>query len=171
MNDELDITLDELDQVDASANGKLQVKNRFQKLSTQVIEEKAKVEQISKEKDAAEAKAAEIAKENEFYKSFSSHSAKYPNAIQHQDKILEKVKAGYETEDAILAVLGKEGQQSAGQPAPRSISAEGGSSINIVSDGEKSLDNMSRAEKLSALEDMEKSGELNRVLRSGLNIG
>ena len=159
-----DINLD-LDNIEVQAEKKLKVKNRFEQLSEKVIT-------TSKERDEATAKAKEnedakviAEKERDFFKDFSANASKYPAASEHQDAILEKVNSGYTTEDAIVAVLNKEGKLPAPpEPEPDKPQVEGGSAPTTL-EGEKTLDNMTPEEKMSALEEADKSGALVNALR------
>lgn len=170
-NNELDLNLEELDQVEANVEKKLQVKDRFAQLSE-------KMTLTAREKEAAEAKAkaaeeARLAaeKQAEFYKNFSQLSSKHPEAINFQDQILERVKGGLDTEEATLLVLAKEGKLNHA-PAPREIpTVEGGSALTQLSEGDKTVDQLSEGEKLASLRELEKSGELARALRSGIRTG
>ena len=103
---ELDLNLDELDRIEANADSKLQVKNRFQSLANKVRDEAKQKEDAIKAKEAAEQKTAEMEREMQFLDKFSEVSNKYPNATAYRDQIKEKVKSGYDLEDAALAILG-----------------------------------------------------------------
>lgn len=171
MNDnDLDLNLDELDQIETNSANKLQVKNRFQQLS-----DKVKLE--AQEKDKALAEAASLRAEKEalekqasFLKTFSQLSAKHPEATNYQDQILERVNKGYDAEEAVYAVLAKEGKLSQAQPEPvRHQGVEGGSALNNITEGDKPLNQLSENEKLTALLELERSGELTQVLRAGIN--
>lgn len=164
MEDELN--LDDLDQVQTNAENKLKVKNRFEQLSEKVII-------TSKEREEAQARAqaeaearAQAEKERDFYKGFSQNISKYPQASEYQEQILEKVKGGYSTEDAMVAVLAKEGKLNMSYEAPQAPSqpVEGGSAPTVFS-GNKTLENMSADEKFAALQEMDKSGDLSDLLR------
>lgn len=161
-----DLNLD-LDNIEAQAEEKLKVKNRFEKLSEKVIlTSKEKDEALAKAKAESEARL-QAEKERDFYKDFSVNISKYPNASEYQSKILEKVKVGYSTEDAMVAVLAKEGKltsQPVQQPQQPNIQVEGGSAANIGS-GTKELKDMSPAEKLAALGEAESAGALASALR------
>lgn len=166
MDNELELNLDE---IESNSEQKLQVKNRFQQLS-----DKVKLEAQEKDKALAEAKAnaekAEQAqKETEFYKSFSQLSSKHPEAINYQAQILDRVNRGYDAEEATLAVLAKEGKLTQAPQQVRTPSAEGGSAMTNISEGDKPLNDLTRDEKLSALQELEKSGELQQALRAGIN--
>lgn len=171
MENELDLNLDELDQVEASADKKLQVKNRFQQLANDKRALAQEKEAIEKAKAEAEAKAVQLEREREFYKSFNQLSSRYPEAANYQDQILERVNKGYDVEEATLGLLAKEGKLggAAPQTKPISVSAEGGSATNNITEGEKPLNDMTEAEKFSQLQEMEKSGELLQALRAGIN--
>ncbi len=161
--DELNL---DLDAIETNVEQKLTVKNRFQQLS-----EKVKITAQEKEQALAKAKSEETArlsaeKDRDFYKDFSTHSSKYPNANEYQDKILEKVKSGYSTEDAMVSVLAKEGKLNmSATPAPKpSSQVEGGSAPTSLGIS-KSLSDMTIDEKFSALQDADKSGALSNALR------
>lgn len=100
-------------------------------------------------------------KEANFYKNFNPLVTKYPGSAEYQDKIKEKVMAGYEVEDAAVAILAKEGklnQQAAIQPKENPA---GGSAINAIqAGGSKSLNEMSREERKAALMDAIAKGEI-----------
>lgn len=172
MENDLDLNLDELDQIDSNSANKLQIKNRYQKLANDN-------RTLAQEKEAAEAKvkaeaerAASLEKEANFYKTFSQLSSKHPEATNYQEQILERVNKGYDPEEATLAVLAKEGKLGGfTPPAPqvRPQNVEGGSAMTQMPDGDKSLDEMSRNEKLDALLELEKSGDLLNALRAGIN--
>ena len=161
MDNELEL---DLDNIEADAEKKLQVKNRYQQLSEKVIQEKSEKEALVKAKEEVELKAADVAKERDFYKDFSSNVTKYPNASEYQEQILEKVKSGYSTEDAMVSVLAKEGKLNASPPEIKQTQVEGGSAPTTF-EGEKSLSDMTPAEKLSALGEADKKGDLVSALR------
>ena len=158
-----DLNLD-LDNLEVQAEEKLKVKNRFEKLSEKVIlTSKEKDEALSKAQTEAEARV-KAEKERDFYKDFSANVSKYPSASEYQDKILEKVNAGYSTEDAMVAVLVKEGKFTSETIQPDKPQVEGGSATTQMS-GDKSIYDMSAAEKLAALTEADKSGDLVNALR------
>lgn len=158
---ENELNLDQLDQIEKEAAEKLQTKNRYEKLSEKVIT-------TAKEKDEVEAKykaeadaRSKAEKERDFYKDFSQISAKQPNASAYQEQILAKVNAGYSTEDATFAVLGKEGKLQPITQDTRSYSGQiaGGSASTAMSDsGDKNIQEMSQDERRSALMQAEKEG-------------
>ncbi len=79
---------------------------------------------------------------------------------------MEKVKGGYSTEDAMVAVLAKEGKLNmTSQPVQQSnIQVEGGSAVSSF-EGSKSLNDMKPDEKLAALMELDKTGDLVKALR------
>ncbi len=161
-----DINLD-LDNIQANAEEKLKVKNRFEKLSENVIlTSKERDEAIAKANANAEAQAS-AEKERDFYKDFSVNVSKYPAASEYQEQILEKVRGGYSTEDAMISVLAKEGKLTMpSSPAPQlgQNYVEGGSAPTAI-EGGKSLETMKLEEKYAALEELDKSGDLASALR------
>lgn len=161
MEDELN-----LDNIEIQQEEKLKVKNRFEQLSEKVIlTSKEKEEALAKALAEAEARA-QAEKERDFYKDFSSNVSKYPQASEYQDKILEKVKGGYSTEDAMIAVLAKEGKLNvAPEVKPQTqTQVEGGSAATSFT-GDKRLEDMTAAEKFEALKEADKSGDLVNLLR------
>lgn len=145
--------------------------NRFKDLSDKVRTTADERDKAQKAREKAEAEKEAAKKEVEFYKNFSTISSKYQGAADYQDKILEKVNAGYDMEDATISILAKEGKFQA--PPPPQIEREspaGGSATTAMSNqGEKTLGEMSRDEKREQLLQWEKeSGGLSNVLRRGL---
>lgn len=164
MDEELNLDLDNIEQ---DAARKLDIKNRYQKLSEKVIT-------TSKERDEANAKvqtseqgrlAAE--KQVEFYKGFSQISSKHPEAINFQDQILERVNRGYDPEEAALAILAKEGKLT-NQTQPVVVQpitdVAGGSSPTIIP-GNKSLNDMNSDEKFGMLSKLSNE-EIAKALRN-----
>lgn len=163
MENENDLNLD-LDKIETQAEEKLKVKNRFEKLSENVIKtSRERDEALAKVQAESQAKAA-AEKERDFYKDFSVNVPKYPHAAEYQDKILEKVRGGYSTKDAIVSVLNDEGKLIPSELVKQSQTIAGGSASN-VSEGTKSLKDMTAAEKFAALGELEASGDLANALR------
>ena len=161
MEDELNF-----DELEVQAEEKLKVKNRFQTLSEKVIlTSKERDEAIAKAQAESEAKLT-AEKERDFFKEFSANVSKYPQAAEYQDKILEKVKGGYTPEDAMVAVLAKEGKLNVTSEAPQapSLQVEGGSAPTSF-EGNKTLSQMTPEEKFAALKEAESSGDLISALR------
>lgn len=134
----------------------------------------SKVRDTATERDEAKAKAeaeeqARIAteKERDFYKGFSAISEKYPGATEYQDAILEKVNAGYTTEDAAVSVLNANGKFQPQQQDVRPIStAGGGSAATVLTDNsQRPVSEMTQQERREALQDPERQTELEAILR------
>lgn len=162
-NNELDLNLDELDQIDANSERKLQVKNRFQQLS-----EKVKLTAQEREEALTKAKASEDArlsaeKERDFFKNFSQVASKHPEASAYQEQIFERVSKGMDTEEATIAVLYKEGKLNT-TPQVHIENVAGGSAPNTPN-VEKNYGEMNLDEKRNVLLGLEKSGELEALLR------
>lgn len=158
MENELDLS--DLDKVQEKVENNLQIKNRFATLSEKItLTTKEKEEAIAKIKIEADGRL-QAEKERDFFKDFSTVSAKYPQAAEHQDKILERVNRGYSTQDATLAVLNEVGQlQPITAGTVRIDNPAGGSAATALSDsGNKSESEMTQAERRQALLDMEKEG-------------
>lgn len=154
MSDELDLDLD--DQED-------KINNRIRTLSEKVKSTAQERDELATKQKSSDEARAKAEKERDFFKDFSQLSSKYPAASSYQEKILEKVNAGYTAEDATLSILAKEGKltaQSAPEaPLPRADQVAGGSAATTVSDsGDKELRDMTTEEKRSALLEMEKGG-------------
>ena len=148
MADELDLELDE----GQETINREQARNKS--LSEKVIltakerdEQKAAAEKAEAEKQAA-------LKDVDFYKNFSTVSSKYSGAADYQDKIREKVNAGYDLEDATISILAKEGKFTPpATPEPKRDSPAGGSATTAMkSGGEKSAAEMDQAERRAILE-------------------
>lgn len=125
-----------------------------------------KVKATADERDAAnakaseaEAKAAEVERERDFYAGFSDVVAENPQAKDHKDDILAKVKAGYTVQDATYAVLGAAGAYS--PSAETTTSPAGGSAAtSLPSGGSKSVTEMTQEERRAALIDAEARGDI-----------
>lgn len=126
---------------------------------------KAKEELESARQKAEEERQAAL-KELEFFKGFSQVTSKYSGAGEYQEQIKEKVMAGYDMEDAAIAVLARENKLSQGSVRERENPAGGSASNSMRSGGEKSPTEMSQSERLQALEQIEReSGDLTNLLR------
>lgn len=156
-DNELNLNLDDLDQIQVNEEKKLQVKDRFAKLSEKMtLTAREKEEAETKLKVETEAKS-KVEKERDFFRDFSQVSSKYPKATEYQDQILEKVNSGYTAEDAALAILAKEGKLQMESPRPDNIT--GGSASTVINEtGNKQIEEMSTDEKRNALFQMEKEG-------------
>jgi hypothetical protein len=163
MADDLD-----LDQLEENINNNNRGRQRLKDLSERLINSKKQLEErdnLLKEKEVALTNAS---KERDFYSKFSDSTAKYQGANEYKDKILEKVKAGYDVEDATISVLAKEGKLPMAQPAvvETEVVAGGSATTAMKGDGTKPLSEMSRQEKREAILSGDPA-ELERVLRHG----
>lgn len=149
----------ELDKIEEETAKELEVKNRYKKLSEKVIQEKREKDELAAKAKAEEEARMNAEKERDFFKGFSSNLPKYPQAAEHQDKIWEKVKAGYDAEDAIIAVLAKEGKFAQGQTHTE-IAAGGSAGNQITEPKTKTLAEMSADEKLQMLAEAENRGDI-----------
>lgn len=151
----------ELENIEKETEEKLKVKNRFQTLSEKVkltAQERDEIQSKLKEESEARTNAE---KERDFFKDFSTNVGKYPHASEYQDKIWEKVKGGYATEDAIISTLAREGKLNTGQEQTPQGDVAGGSAPNQIGDlRDKGVAEMTTEEKLAALMEAEKKGEL-----------
>ncbi len=103
---------------------------------------KVKIERDKAEEAITAQQTAEV--ERDFYKGFSETTSKYPQAAEHSDAILEKVKAGYPIEDATVSVLNSEGKLIP-QKEDKEVVA-GGSATTNPPDSEKPSSDMSQAD-------------------------
>lgn len=162
---EEDLNLD-LDKIQAQTEERLKVKDRFGKLSEKVTEANKERDDAAA-KATAEAEARQVAeKERDFYKNFNANITKYPNATAHQDQIWDKVKGGYDIEDAMVAVLAKEGKLNMpSEPTPTYSGTVEGGSAPTSTGTEKSFESMTTDDKFNALLEADKTGELADLLR------
>lgn len=120
-----------------------------------------KVKEAAGERDAAKKAADEAIAERDFYKNLSKLSGKYPNVADFEDEILERVKKGYDMEEATVAVLNKKGKLNMNTPKiERETVAGGSSAVNNPSSGVKTTKDMNQAERLQALREAEARGDL-----------
>lgn len=155
--DELNL---DLDNVEASAESKLKVKDRFAILTEKGLEAERKALEAEAKAKAESDRANTAEKRAEFLESFSEVSSKHPAAHEFKDQIFEKVQKGYDPEDAALSVLAKEGKLT-NQTAPvqRQPQAEGGSAPTDLGDGGmKGAKEMTQAERAEALMQAEREG-------------
>jgi len=128
-------------------------------------------------------------KDTDFFKNFSANTSKYQGAAEYQEQIKEKVDAGYDLEDATIAVLAKEGKYTPPAPAEGDTPAEGGepapaaggetppveapaepvkpaspaggsATTQVTADGDKPIKDMTQEERLIALREEEKKGNI-----------
>ncbi len=134
--------------------------NRIKSLSDKVKLTSEERDTLAKEKEEFAKAKADAEKERDFFKGFNQVSSKYPNASEYQDKIWEKVKGGYDIEDAAVAILNKEGKFTPAPPIQEKFTAAGGSASTAMKGGESKAPNeMSHAEVKAALLDLEARGE------------
>src|SRR3990167_6323526 len=136
------------------------VEKRIKSLSEKVKLTSEERDELKGLNDSLTAEKHSLSKERDFYKGFNQVSAKYPGANEYQDKILEKVNAGYDVEDAAISILAKEGKFSPTQPKVEEEKAAGGSASTAMKGGEdKTPEKMSQDERRAALLDFEAKGE------------
>lgn len=153
MEEELDLDLEGSEEINRE-------KSRNKGLSEKVI-------QTSKERDEAKALAEKEATEKaaalkdvDFYKNFSTVSSKYQGSAEYQDKIREKVNAGYDLEDATISILAKEGKYTPAAPQVEKESPAGGSAVNQIKNSDKPLNEMNKSEMRQKLQEAETRGDL-----------
>lgn len=136
------------------------IEKRIGELNKKVILTAKERDDLAKAKDELQAEKDTAIKERDFYAGFADSIAKYPGANEYKDTIKEKVLAGYDMEDATIAILAREGKY---QPTVAPVESEnpaGGSATNQVNlKGEKSPQEMNREELRAALVEAEKKGE------------
>lgn len=110
-------------------------------------------------KDKALKEAEEAKREAQFYKGFNPLITKYQGAAELQDKIKEKVLAGYDIEDATVSVLNREGKLNTPTPVQEREIVAGGSATTPPTTGKaKPVTEMSQSERWEELKRMEKEG-------------
>ncbi len=150
-DEELDLDLDLGNEDQNIKNNK--VERRIKDLSEKVKLTSEERDELASAKAKAEAERDSLSKERDFFKDFSTSASKYPGATEYQDKILEKVKLGYTVEDATVSVLNAEGKFSPTAAESSRESPAGGSATNSMKgDGDKTLAEMTQAEKRAVLE-------------------
>jgi hypothetical protein len=139
---------------------------RIKNLSSKVRETSTERDEAKKSAEEAEARALAAEKKVEFLGSFTDISAKYHGASEYRDAIETKVQAGYSVEDATVSVLNAEGKLTQPQSDPQPITAGGGSAATILTDtSQRSVGEMTQAERREALLNPEIQGELEAILR------
>lgn len=114
----------------------------------ETAEERDELKRLGVEKDE---KISSLEKENTFNSGFSDIVSANPSAKDFKDDIKSKVMTGMSMEDATFAVLGKAGKL--GAPQGEIISAAGGSASTgiIQPQQDKSIGEMTQAERREAL--------------------
>lgn len=154
------------DEIDLTPSVEEEEVNRVEK---RIKDLSGKVRSTAEERDAAKAEAERIAAEKaaalkdvEFYKNFNTTASKYPGANEFQDKIKEKVALGLDLEEATMLVMTKEGKYAPPPPppAPRHSPAGGSAPTTLTGSGEKTLAEMSQAERRAHLEEAQRRGDI-----------
>ncbi len=152
--EELDLELED------EENNINKVEKRIKTLSEKVKLTSQERDELKGLNDNLTAEKHTLSKERDFYKGFNQVSTKYPNASEYQDKILEKVNAGYDVEDATISILAKEGKYNPVQPKVEKEKVAGGSAATSITDkGSKSPQEKPQDERFKALQDLESKGE------------
>lgn len=153
-DEELELDLDNNEEINRE-------KDRNKKLADKVKSTSEERDAQTKAREEAEARATASQKDVEFYKNFNTLSSKYSGANEYQDKIREKVMAGYDMEDAAISILAKEGKYTPAVPVVERESAAGGSASTAIRGGDgKTPQEMTQAERKSALEEAFAKGEI-----------
>ena len=135
-------------------------KDRNKKLADKVKATSEERDTLAKAKEEEAKARATAEKERDFFKNFNQVSAKYQGASEYQDKILEKVNAGYDVEDATISILAKEGKYNPAPPKVESERVAGGSATTTIrGSDDKTPENMSQDERRATLLDYEAKGE------------
>lgn len=159
MADELDLDLGESTTEEQEKTNK--VEKRIKDLSEKVKLTATERDEIQAKATQAEADKTAALKDVDFYKNFSTISSKYEGSAEYQDRIREKVNAGYTMEDAALSVLNAEGKLPGSIPVAPKQSPAGGSAItNLKAGGEKSVSDMTQEERRAQLMEAEKRGDI-----------
>lgn len=154
MTDELEFDLDDNNNQEEIISRK---DKKIRSLSEKYEFSEKEKSDLTRAKEEAEAKAQASEKESAFYKGFNQVASKYQGASEYQDKILEKVNAGYDIEDATVAVLNKEGKFI--PQVEREMAAGGSASTGITDNVDKTAKDMSQEDRRSLLLEMESKGE------------
>lgn len=158
MADELDLDLDTPTEEQEKIN---KTEKRIKDLSEKVKITATERDDLVKAKDQIEAEKQAALKDVDFYKNFSAVSSKYTGATEYQDKIREKVNAGYDLEDATISILAKEGKYTPQiVQAPKQSPAGGSATTNIKAGSEKQIGEMTQDERRTQLVEAEKRGDL-----------
>lgn len=152
-DEELDL---ELDEEKENIN---KVEKRIKSLSEKVKLTSEERDELKGLNDSLTAEKHTLSKERDFYKGFNQVSTKYPAASEYQDKILEKVNAGYDVEDATVAILNKEGKLNPVIPVAEKPTVAGGSATTTIKGNAKTPEEMTQDEREAALKDYEAKGE------------
>lgn len=151
----------ELDLDTQETNGDINRKDkRYNALANKFGESEKEREKLAKAQEKEEKARLSAEKERDFFKNFNQVSSKYQGAGEYQDKILEKVNAGYDIEDATISILAKEGKYTPTAPKTETERVAGGSAATAMTGNDtKSPQEMSQDERRATLIDMESKGE------------
>lgn len=159
-----DLDLDLSDSTTEEQEKTNKVEKRIKDLSEKVRVTATERDDLAKAKDQAEADKGAALKDVDFYKNFSTVSSKYTGAAEYQDKIKEKVNAGYDLEDATISILAKEGKfVPPAQPVevkPRQSPAGGSATTTVKAGGEKPIKEMTSSDLRAALVEAEARGDI-----------
>jgi len=141
-------------ELDDILNDPSESQKRIKDLSGKVKETSEERDAANAAREAAEAKALEAQRERDFYAGFTDVVATNPQAKDHKDEILAKVKGGYSMEDATVAVLAKAGKLApAAPPVVDTKPITGGSASTIIPQGgQKTHAEMTQQERRAELE-------------------
>lgn len=149
--DELDLELEE-----ENIN---RVEKRIKSLSEKVKLTSEERDELKGLNETLNSEKTSLTKERDFFKGFNQVSAKYPGASEYQDKILEKVNAGYDVEDATISILAKEGKYTPTVAESESVAGGSAATAMISNDG-KNPKEMSQDERRAQLLEIESQGGL-----------
>lgn len=151
----------DLESLDNDIEQQNKVEKRIKDLSEKVrltAEERDEQKRILNEKISEN---ETLVKERDFLNSFGEQLAKHPEASGFKDKIKEKVLKGYSVEDATTAVLVAEGKYNPPRVEQPIETVVGGSSPTMHQiNGEKSISQLSTAEKRAKLVEAESRGDI-----------
>lgn len=139
-------------ELDTIINEPSESEKRIKQLSDKVRTSSEEREAEKARADAAEAKMAEAQRSADFSDKFSDIVATNPAAKDFKEDIKAKVMSGYTPEDAAYAVLGKAGKLA--QPKTEETAIAGGSATNPSPKGDKSVSEMTQAERHAKLEEI-----------------
>ena len=137
-----DVQLDDTSDEEVQQENK--VEKRIKQLSNKVKLTSNERDELAKANEKLKAERDSLKKDSEFSSSFSENP-NYQVAKDYKDEIKKKVSGGYSVEDAVVAVLAKEGKLNA---IKATENPAGGSATNPPMTGEsKPLSELTREEK------------------------
>ncbi len=146
------------DELEENLNQPSEAEKRIKQLSGKVKEEAEAKDAERVAREAAEGRAADAEKKAAFAEAFSDIVASNPDAKDFKADIQAKVMSGYTAEDAAFAVLGKAGKL--GNSDSGNSTAGGSAATSIPQGGQKTVQEMTQAERLSALREAEQRGDI-----------